>query len=182
MGCSQSLLGTPAVYSDVMGTYLELLPLKNLQPCHGNLECLPLVILQQVLHSTTDKIEALGPARLQRPDTQSASFNQRFEGTALHVCAVNCHPFLCYVANSRWPFSLNTQVQLQWAVSALYSHLVADLTLIITDPPPPHRPPPPGVLRGCSMTLAGAHSTLLCNVRPRQKFQPFILPAMCWVY
>lgn len=53
-------------------THLELLPLKHLQPCHGNLECLPVVILQQVLDPAADKIEALGPARLQRPDAQSA--------------------------------------------------------------------------------------------------------------
>lgn len=51
-----------------MGTDLELLSLKHLQTRHGDLEGLPVVILQQVFHPTADKIEAFGTAGLQRPD------------------------------------------------------------------------------------------------------------------
>ena len=100
-----------------MGTNLELLPLKHLQPGHGNLECLPVVILQQVLHPTADKIEALGPARLQRP-VSKVMFGAS-DRTILHLCAVHRHPIVCSVPDSSCLSSLSTQVQVQWTLSTL---------------------------------------------------------------
>ena len=48
--------------------HLELLPLKDLQAGHGDLEGFSVIILQQMLHATADKVQALGSAWLQRPD------------------------------------------------------------------------------------------------------------------
>lgn len=50
--------------------YLELLALKDLQACHGNLEGFPVIILQEVLYTTAHKVEALGPSRFQRPESE----------------------------------------------------------------------------------------------------------------
>ena len=53
---------------------LEFLPLKHLQPGHGDLQGFSVIILQQVLHATAHKVEALGPSCFQRPGTNSFVF------------------------------------------------------------------------------------------------------------
>lgn len=54
-------------WQSVMQMYLQLLPLKHLEARHGDLQGFPVIILQQVLHATADKVQALGPAGFQRP-------------------------------------------------------------------------------------------------------------------
>lgn len=67
----QASLESRAVGVSQRMAYLELLPLKDLQAGHGDLEGLSVIILQQMLHATADKVEALGSPWLQRPDVQS---------------------------------------------------------------------------------------------------------------
>lgn len=66
-----------------VSTNLELLPLKHLQTSHSHFEGLPVIVLQQVLDPTADKVQALGPARLQRPDRQPTSSDGCRTGTAV---------------------------------------------------------------------------------------------------
>lgn len=79
-----AMQGQTVLYPQVMGTtlhgwhpvmqmYLQLLSLKNLEASHGDFQSFPVIILQQVLHPTADKVQALGPAGFQRP-AQTYSF------------------------------------------------------------------------------------------------------------
>ena len=55
---------------------LEFLALKHLEPGHGDLQGFPVIILQQVLHATAHKVEALGPSCLQRPESNTVVLNE----------------------------------------------------------------------------------------------------------